>query len=228
MYHPKNPYLHLYPPPPHPPPPKDLSSSPDPRRSLQFREFHKKHFVNNREFFQFALNPKPFNSQRTDCAGAFDWNQNGYGWNEYEGYYGEEGNEEWIGEEGEYDEWDGEVWKEEGENEEEGKVEFVLSDEMIAMFRFSELRRLKQKSSLEKKSSSGNRSSTSPSYATCEPDPSILSSSLSATEAQELYGDSYPTIKTLEAALNDSFVRSCDTGGEESVVYWPVLPMRFV
>ncbi|CAG8611455.1 1798_t:CDS:2 [Acaulospora morrowiae] len=230
MYRPSNktnPLLHLYPPPPHPPPPNDFPSSSSPQQFLRFREFHQKHFVDNSEFFRSVLNPRPLHSQRV--YEGLNWNQNDNDRNQpsgRDGYYGED-NEGWIEDEGGYGEGVNDEWNE----EEEEKVELVLSDEMIAMFRFSEMRRLKKEGASsegeDKLPSEKNRPPT-PSYATSEPDPSILTSNLTTAEALELYGKSYPTIQTLEATLNDFFQRSCHKKEEESVVYWPVLPMRFI
>lgn len=141
-----NPYLQLYPPPPHPSPPKDKDLSSDPQHLLRFREFYQKHFVANRDFFKFALEPKPFSLWGVESS-DFSWwrppessqEHNEYGWDQYEKSKGVpyEGNEL-------YDEYVGDYEKE-NEEENEGKVEFVLSEEAIAMFRFSELRRLKRK-----------------------------------------------------------------------------------
>ena len=51
---------------------------------------------------------------------------------------------------------------------------------------------------------------------------------------KELYGDSCTIVNTLEAAVNSTFVQSFDssnkttTNNQEEIVYWPVLPLRFV
>ncbi|CAG8560143.1 941_t:CDS:2 [Diversispora eburnea] len=242
-----NPYLHFYPPPPHPPPPKNLTLQTDPRHVLSFREFYQKHFNTHRDFFQFALDPKPFSLWRIESCN-FNWqNQPFYkypyeynernrerNWNQYRESREEE--EEPYDEENQPYE-DYVDYEENKENEE--KMQFVLSDEAIAMFRFSELRILKLKENEENGKVEYSSSSPSTTYVTSEPNPAELQpSNLSAKEAREFYGDSYSTIKVMEATLNNIYVKSYEIKQDQNndnenneeenmVVYWPVLPLKF-
>jgi hypothetical protein len=50
---------------------------------------------------------------------------------------------------------------------------------------------------------------------------------------KELYGASCTIVNTLEAAVNSTFVQSFGssnktTNNNQEIVYWPVLPLRFV
>ncbi|CAG8741832.1 17272_t:CDS:2 [Cetraspora pellucida] len=112
-------------------------------------------------------------------------------------------------------------------------------EEAISMFRFSELRKQQlaeaspSSASQNKSSEKFNDSSTSM-YLTSEPDPSLISpTNLTTIELQQLYGDSYPNITILEAAVNSAYVQSCkidkdhDDGNRNEIVYWPVVPLRF-
>ncbi|RHZ45391.1 hypothetical protein Glove_680g22 [Diversispora epigaea] len=227
-----NPYLHFYPPPPHPPPPKNLTLPPDPRHVLSFREFYQKHFNTHRNFFQFALDPKPSSLWRIESCNFNWWNQPFYKY-PYEYNEPREEEEEPYDEKNElYEEYVEDYEENEGKEE---KMQFVLSDEAIAMFRFSELRRLK----LKENGKIENSSSPSTTYVTSEPNPAELQPpNLSAKEAREFYGDSYSTIKVMEATLNNIYIKSYEIKRDQNnnienneeenvVVYWPVLPLKF-
>ncbi|CAG8818479.1 38347_t:CDS:2 [Gigaspora margarita] len=236
--------------PPHPPssptPPIDTFSSP--QNILRFRDFHAKHFT-QKNFFLHALNPNPQHIWY-GVEGSENWKQepefaeNFEEWNEEE-WNGEEWNgEEWNGEEWNGEELNGEEWNEEwNEEEEEEKVEFVLSEEAISMFRFSELRKQQladanssSTSQIQSSEQSDDLSTTI--YLTSEPDPSLISpTNLTAVELQQLYGDSYQSIAILEAAVNSIYIQSCEVDknhddnineNPSEIVYWPVVPLRFV
>ncbi|CAG8433543.1 6735_t:CDS:2 [Ambispora gerdemannii] len=210
------------------------------QRYLRFRNFHAAHFSRPRqEFFLHALNPTSppwtlWNINRDE-----EWEQEGEQEIADDVYY-EEGHEN-------------NGWKEE---EEEENVEFVLSEEAIAMFRFSELRKLeleKEYSKIEKVSIKNQNNSQikeiSSEEEICieEPHPSyIRPTPFSREQMRELYGeDGYQSIECLEAAVNATFEQSflkhnsqkstVDNNNniikeeeEMNVVYWPVLPLRFV
>ncbi|GBC04891.1 hypothetical protein RclHR1_05930001 [Rhizophagus clarus] len=236
---PPNYYLHFYPPPPHPSPPPSLNTTT--QKFLRFRDFYRTHFIQNRNFFHHALNsPTPW-----------------WSWKIEEGV--EERSHQLQPEEYENYEYQEEYCEEQEVKTEE--IEFVLSEEAIAMFRFSELRRQQLAEEISKANDNNNgnnnnknnnddnninsnlqneASSQSPindNYLDTEPDPSLIPSfhNKPSVESQELYGSSCTIINTLEAAVNSTFVRSFNVSNkttnnsqDEVVVYWPVLPLRFV
>jgi hypothetical protein len=257
---PPNYYLQFYPPPPHPPPPPTLHNTT--QKFLRFHDFHHAHFIQNRYFFQHALNS------------ITPW----WSWKIEEGV--EEGRSYQQQQPEEYENYEyQEEYYEEGEEEETEKIKFVLSEEAIAMFRFSELRRQQRKlidfdSPLNRTCISQNyininikffflkvveeiqkannnndnknnnlqqsqvssQSPTEDNYLDTEPDPSIIPSfhNQPSVESKELYGNSCTIINTLEAAVNSTFVQSFNVtnkttnNSQDEVVYWPVLPLRFV
>ena len=133
---PPNYYLQIYPPPAHPQPPPNTHTIP--QKFLRFREFHKSHFIQNRIFFRHSLKPTtPWWLWKVEedesvgeevVGGRYDQRQQTERYESYTGYDYQENYYE--GEEVET---------------EDPKVEFVLSEEAIAMFRFSELRRQQRK-----------------------------------------------------------------------------------
>ncbi|CAB4374246.1 unnamed protein product [Rhizophagus irregularis] len=233
---PPNYYLQFYPPPPHPPPPPAFQTTT--QKFLRFHDFHHTHFIQNRNFFHALNSTTPWWSWKVEEEGV-----------EEGSIYQQQQPEEY--ENYEYKE---EYYEEREEEKAEG-VEFVLSEEAIAMFRFSELRKqqLAEEISKSKKKNNNNdnndnndnddnlqsqASSTDDNYLDTEPDPSIIPSfhNQPCVESKELYGDSCTIINTLEAAVNSTFVQSFNVSNkatnnsrrDEEVVYWPVLPLRFV
>ncbi|CAB4409829.1 unnamed protein product [Rhizophagus irregularis] len=233
---PPNYYLQFYPPPPHPPPPPAFQTTT--QKFLRFHDFHHTHFIQNRNFFHALNSTTPWWSWKVEEEGVEEGSRYQQQQpKEYENY--------------EYQE---EYYEEREEEKTEG-VEFVLSEEAIAMFRFSELRKqqLAEEISKSKKKKNNNdnndnndnddnlqsqASSTDDNYLDTEPDPSIIPSfhNQPCVESKELYGDSCTIINTLEAAVNSTFVQSFNVSNkatnnsrrDEEVVYWPVLPLRFV
>ncbi|RIA97721.1 hypothetical protein C1645_801672 [Glomus cerebriforme] len=220
---PPNYYLQFYSPPPHPQPLPTFHTTP--QKFLRFHKFHHTHFIQNRNFFQNALNP---------TAPWWLWKVEGkenVGEEVIEGRDYQQQTEEY-----ENYEYQGEQYEEE-KAEEEPKVEFVLSEEAIAMFRFSELRRKQLAEEIAKtnKDSQSQSSSKSPTdnYLDTEPDPSLIPSfhNQPSMESKKLYGNSCTIINTLEAEVNSTFVQSFNVPNKTTnneVVYWPVLPLRFV
>src|SRR5215213_8882912 len=104
------------------------------QKYLNFRNFYNTHFLANRKFFENTLNPTP----------SHLWNINDVieqepaDSNEVK----EEVKEHYTKEENEYHQDQDEYYQVDEHYQEEDKIEFVLSEEAIAMFRFSELRRL--------------------------------------------------------------------------------------
>jgi hypothetical protein len=128
---PPNYYLQIYPPPSHPPPPPTLHTIP--QKFLRFREFHNTHFIQNRLFFQHSFNPTtPWWLWKVE-------GEEGVGEEAVEGGYYQQQQAE------NYTDYGYQEKYYEGEETEDPKVEFVLSEEAIAMFRFSELRRQQRK-----------------------------------------------------------------------------------
>ncbi|CAG8452915.1 9743_t:CDS:2 [Rhizophagus irregularis] len=203
---PPNYYLQFYPPPPHPPPPPAFQTTT--QKFLRFHDFHHTHFIQNRNFFHALNSTTPWWSWKVEEEGVEEGSR--YQQQQPEEYENYEYQEEYY---------------EEREEEKAEGVEFVLSEEAIAMFRFSELRKQQP-------------SSTDDNYLDTEPDPSIIPSfhNQPCVESKELYGDSCTIINTLEAAVNSTFVQSFNVSNkatnnsrrDEEVVYWPVLPLRFV
>ncbi|CAB4410559.1 unnamed protein product [Rhizophagus irregularis] len=211
---PPNYYLQFYPPPPHPPPPPAFQTTT--QKFLRFHDFHHTHFIQNRNFFHALNSTTPWWSWKVEEEGVEEGSRYQQQQpKEYENY--------------EYQE---EYYEEREEEKTEG-VEFVLSEEAIAMFRFSELRKQQLAEEI-----SNQASSTDDNYLDTEPDPSIIPSfhNQPCVESKELYGDSCTIINTLEAAVNSTFVQSFNVSNkatnnsrrDEEVVYWPVLPLRFV
>nr|CAG8584169.1 13724_t:CDS:2 [Entrophospora candida] len=197
------------------------------QKYLNFRNFYNTHFLANRKFFEHALNPTP----------SHLWNINDVieqepaDSNEMK----EEVEEHYTKEENEYHQDQDEYYQVDEHYQEEDKIEFVLSEEAIAMFRFSELRRLDlenaTKSNSETASTSNylvaNDDSSQIIYSTSEPDPSLIST-INTSDIRKLYGDSYNTILILEGIVNNDFVQSFQTHDDNhEVVYWPVIPLRF-
>ncbi|CAB5351565.1 hypothetical protein RhiirA5_463207 [Rhizophagus irregularis] len=233
---PPNYYLQFYPPPPHPPPPPAFQTTT--QKFLRFHDFHHTHFIQNRNFFHALNSTTPWWSWKVEEEGVEEGSR--YQQQQPEEYENYEYQEEYY---------------EEREEEKAEGVEFVLSEEAIAMFRFSELRKqqLAEEISKSKKKNNNNdnndnndnddnlqsqASSTDDNYLDTEPDPSIIPSfhNQPCVESKELYGDSCTIINTLEAAVNSTFVQSFNVSNkatnnsrrDEEVVYWPVLPLRFV
>ncbi|CAG8441906.1 6489_t:CDS:2 [Ambispora leptoticha] len=228
---------------PRPPPPQNFFQVPNastetPQRYLQFRNFHAAHFSRpHQEFFLRALNPisPPWTL----------WNINGdEGWEQEEvtgDVYYEEGPEH-------------DCWEEQEEEDGKENVEFVLSEEAIAMFRFSELRKLeleKEYSKIEEnKKNNQDKEISYEEEEICmeEPHPSyIRPTPFSCEQMRELYGENrHRSIECLEAAVNATFEQSflkrindsrksivddnhsIKEEEEMDVVYWPILPLRFV
>lgn len=120
---PPNYYLQFYPPPPHPPPPPAFQTTT--QKFLRFHDFHHTHFIQNRNFFHALNSTTPWWSWKVGVEEGSRYQQQQP--KEYENY--------------EYQE---EYYEEREEEKTEG-VEFVLSEEAIAMFRFSELRKQQRK-----------------------------------------------------------------------------------
>ncbi|CAG8468782.1 16484_t:CDS:2 [Funneliformis caledonium] len=120
----------------------------------------------------------------------------------------------------------------EQEESEEPKIEFVLSEEAKAMFRFSELRRqrLAKEKAVDDDKDSNSSSNNDFIDLNPWPDPTLIPSfhHQPSIESKEFYGDSYTLINTLEAAVNSKFAQSFDKSNQDDVVYWPVLPLRYV
>ncbi|CAB5191420.1 unnamed protein product [Rhizophagus irregularis] len=205
---PPNYYLQFYPPPPHPPPPPAFQTTT--QKFLRFHDFHHTHFIQNRNFFHALNSTTPWWSWKVEEEGVEEGSR--YQQQQPEEYENYEYQEEYY---------------EEREEEKAEGVEFVLSEEAIAMFRFSELRKqqLAEEISKSKKKNNNNdnndnndnddnlqsqASSTDDNYLDTEPDPSIIPSfhNQPCVESKELYGDSCTIINTLEAAVNSTFVQS--------------------
>ncbi|RGB33155.1 hypothetical protein C1646_705089 [Rhizophagus diaphanus] len=262
---PPNYYLQFYPPPPHPPPPPAFQTTT--QKFLRFHDFHHTHFIQNRNFFHALNSTTPWWSWKVEEEGVEEGSR--YQQQQPEEYGNYEYQEEYY---------------EEREEEKTEKVEFVLSEEAIAMFRFSELRKQQRKlfdfgsplieqvshiiilifnlkkkifflqvaEEISKSKNNNNnndnndindnndnlQSQSDDNYLDTEPDPSIIPSfhNQPCMESKELYGDSCTIINTLEAAVNSTFVQSFNVSNkatnnsrrDEEVVYWPVLPLRFV
>ncbi|CAG8676736.1 15637_t:CDS:2, partial [Cetraspora pellucida] len=177
----------MYQPPHIHPPSSPIDTYSSPRNILRFRDFHARHFT-QKNFFLHALNPNPW-----PLWGTTEGSENG---------------------------------------------EQRPDEEAISMFRFSELRKQQRNffrnllyigslavydkiyykvvaetnpsSASQSQSSEKFNDSSTPMYLTSEPDPSLISpTNLTTVELQQLYGDSYPTITILEAAVNSAYVQSC-------------------
>ncbi|CAI2178338.1 4528_t:CDS:2 [Funneliformis geosporum] len=123
--------------------------------------------------------------------------------------------------------------EEEPEELEKPIIEFVLSEEAKAMFRFSELRRQRlaeAKAKADDDQDSNSSSNNDLIDSSPWPDPTLIPSfhHQPSIESKEFYGDSYTLINTLEAAVNSTFAQSFDKSNQDDVVYWPVLPLRYV
>ncbi|POG69637.1 hypothetical protein GLOIN_2v1624649 [Rhizophagus irregularis DAOM 181602=DAOM 197198] len=123
---PPNYYLQFYPPPPHPPPPPAFQTTT--QKFLRFHDFHHTHFIQNRNFFHALNSTTPWWSWKVEEEGVEEGSR--YQQQQPEEYENYEYQEEYY---------------EEREEEKAEGVEFVLSEEAIAMFRFSELRKQQRK-----------------------------------------------------------------------------------
>ncbi|CAG8489488.1 8272_t:CDS:2 [Paraglomus occultum] len=178
---------------PSPVPPPGFTPGDQPRNVLRFRDFHRTHFLPNRDFFRQALNPSPNGLWNIiDNSESTEWS-------------------EWTKRQG---------------------VEFVLSEEAIAMFRFSEMRReeLKSSSKGQPPGSPTLSDSSSSAYVTEIPPSHTPACPFSQSDYTRLYGNNHEEIRLLESLVNFKFQTAVSDGNKDGndVVYWPVLPLRFV
>ncbi|KAG9287736.1 hypothetical protein G9A89_004139 [Geosiphon pyriformis] len=178
-----------------------------PQKYLRFRNFHTTHFSPHRQFFLQALDPNPqslWSVPGLKVETGKEWKEGYGGRGSYSTFY-KEGNIACENEEV--------AQGEEGDSE---NLEFVLNEETIAMFRFSEIRKLeREKAALAAAQISEKNQITSSTFPldyqeVYEPSPEhVAPRSQTMIQMKEMYGESGSrNIIHLEAAVNAMFRQS--------------------